>query len=498
MLNLNSQEQKIINLLLKTVENHAPNTVVRIAGGWVRDKLLGLECHDLDVAVSLLEGQYNMSGLSFAKFVQKELGGGRIAVIDARPEQSKHLETAQLNIFGLDIDFTNLRKESYSESRIPVIETGTPEEDAFRRDLTINALFYNIHTKKIEDFTGQGLDDLKNKIARTPLDPVQTFLDDPLRILRTIRFCSKFQLNPQQNIFFAASDEKVKAAFKEKISKERIWAEMIGQEEPTGWKNGFLTGPDPYFATIMLSGLGYRDLVFDVSNHDLNPWDIDQNNPHHDLDIWSHTLLAFGHLIMRMPECSNPKTKAIRNLALLLHDLGKRDPNFQQTNSNGITQYKRHEERSAELAEEILTNLKAPADMKKRIVRLVAEHMRFHWLEDKPRDKALRKIVRDLEEDWENLLDISISDAYGKEFAWGDSSIAERYEFFRARTKELLENQQNEVKIKRPINGNELMEKFNLSPGPELGKLFNILDEELLENPNMTKEEAFELMQKSI
>lgn len=91
------------------------------------------------------------------------------------------------------IDLVNLRSEKYTDdSRVPVIEIGSPEEDALRRDLTINALFYNINEQKVEDFTGKGLEDLQNGIIRTPLDPLQTFLDDPLRVLRTIRFACRF------------------------------------------------------------------------------------------------------------------------------------------------------------------------------------------------------------------------------------------------------------------------------------------------------------------
>ena len=110
-------------------------------------------------------------------------------VIKANNEKSKNLETAVIKIEEQFIDLVNLRSEVYTDdSRIPAVKIGTPEEDALRRDLTLNSLFYNINTRQIEDFTNSGLDDLTNKIARTPLQPLQTFTDDPLRILRVIRF----------------------------------------------------------------------------------------------------------------------------------------------------------------------------------------------------------------------------------------------------------------------------------------------------------------------
>lgn len=103
------------------------------------------------------------------------------------------METATLSLNGQLIDIVNLRSETYTDiTRIPTIEMGTPLEDAYRRDLTINSLFYNIMEDKVEDYTGLGLQDINDKIIRTPLDPLQTFLDDPLRLLRTVRFASRF------------------------------------------------------------------------------------------------------------------------------------------------------------------------------------------------------------------------------------------------------------------------------------------------------------------
>jgi tRNA nucleotidyltransferase (CCA-adding enzyme) len=111
------------------------------------------------------------------EYVQGEESSS-VWVIPANPDQSKHLETATLKVHGLPIDFVHLRNEQYShDSRIPAIEVGTPLEDAERRDFTINALFYNLHTRQIEDLTGKGLKDLENGIIRTPLEPHTTFLD---------------------------------------------------------------------------------------------------------------------------------------------------------------------------------------------------------------------------------------------------------------------------------------------------------------------------------
>ncbi|KAK0537423.1 CCA tRNA nucleotidyltransferase, mitochondrial [Tilletia horrida] len=185
----------------------------RIAGGWVRDKLLQRESDDLDVSLSSLTGftfaHFLSAYLASPEFASSELAAriasstgsaahakatSSIAKIAANPEQSKNLETATAKVFGLSLDFVNLRKEVYEgDTRIPIMSFGTAQEDAERRDITINSLFYNVHTEQVEDLTGKGLDDLRLGLVRTPLPAYQTFLDDPLRVLRCIRFAARFR-----------------------------------------------------------------------------------------------------------------------------------------------------------------------------------------------------------------------------------------------------------------------------------------------------------------
>jgi len=121
------------------------------------------------------------------------------------------LETATIRVHGIFIDLVNLRSEKYTEdSRVPIAEIGTPEEDAYRRDLTINAMFYNINKNEVEDFTKQGVNDLKHGVIRTPLEPLQTFMDDPLRVLRTIRFATRFDFKIVDEIYEAAKCNDVR------------------------------------------------------------------------------------------------------------------------------------------------------------------------------------------------------------------------------------------------------------------------------------------------
>ncbi|KAJ1650615.1 CCA tRNA nucleotidyltransferase, mitochondrial [Dispira simplex] len=230
---LNESEARLCQLLddlSQTFRQEHPDQkplTLRIAGGWVRDKLLGLESSDIDVAVDI------MTGYELAQLVRRGLQKtghktSQVAKINSNPERSKHLETATMMVLGMSIDFVNLRSEVYDpQSRIPsAVQFGTPTEDAHRRDITINALFYNIHTREVEDFTGQGIPDLTEGVVRTPLAAYETFQDDPLRILRCIRFASRFRFAMDPDISQAVQKPEILSALREKISRERIGSEV--------------------------------------------------------------------------------------------------------------------------------------------------------------------------------------------------------------------------------------------------------------------------------
>ncbi|EGG23741.1 tRNA nucleotidyltransferase [Cavenderia fasciculata] len=247
-------EQKLFQILLDVAKVNNCNTTLRVAGGWVRDKLRGDNSHDIDIALD------NMMGEAFAALVNKYLEDHhqethRIGVIQSNPDQSKHLETATVKIFDSWVDLVNLRSETYSSnSRIPEIKIGTPEQDAFRRDLTINSLFYNVNENRIEDFTGNGIVDLKCGIVRTPLPPLTTFLDDPLRVLRSIRFATRLYYAIDHKLVEAASNPTVKEALKSKVSHERIGIEL----------DGMLNGPRPDLAIQLIYEFGLFDHVINI------------------------------------------------------------------------------------------------------------------------------------------------------------------------------------------------------------------------------------------
>ena len=284
VIDLSQEEQRLFHVLLQAAQLAERRTTVRIAGGWVRDKLLGRTSHDIDVTLD------NCTGRDFAEAVNSFLRAhgektSTIGVIAANPEQSKHLETATCRVLDHWIDFVHLRTEVYEPgSRIPRVTFGTAlqvrcvpakaaiactsvhatsctirysrtiapsiphvalSQDAERRDFTVNALFFNLSDACVEDMTGRGCEDLAAHVLRTPLPPRTTFLDDPLRVMRAVRFAARlrFQLLPE--VRSAACDEDVRAALAAKISRERIGKEV----------EGMLTGASPVLAMRMLREL---------------------------------------------------------------------------------------------------------------------------------------------------------------------------------------------------------------------------------------------------
>ena len=234
---LSRNEQKLRFLLLEVSNDIAKTTTkpqLRFTGGWVRDKLLGIPSDDIDVSITTMTGvefanqvhEYLETGEGKSKYEEDTIG--TMGKIEANPEMSKHLETATAKFWrSLQVDFVNTRTETYSQdSRTPQMQYGSPQEDAERRDATINALFYNLENEEVEDLTGRGIDDLKSGIIRTPLEPNRTFKDDPLRILRHIRFASRFDFQIANEDEAAMGNEAIGEALKTKITRERIFKEI--------------------------------------------------------------------------------------------------------------------------------------------------------------------------------------------------------------------------------------------------------------------------------
>ncbi|CEG45247.1 trna nucleotidyltransferase poly polymerase [Plasmopara halstedii] len=246
-------EDSLFSFLEYIQRLYTPKTQLRVAGGWIRDKLRGCESKDIDIVLD------NLKGATFARYITKfqrsrRLPLSSVGVVKANSERSKHLEVATVKVEGFTIDFVHLRKEDCKVDNCnSKVTFASPEDDANRRDLTINALFFNLHTRLVEDFTGKGVEDIEKGIIRTPKEPKLTFLDDPLRVLRALRFACEFgfTLDPAlEHVVLEQREIAIKLALN--VSRERIGIEV----------RKMLAGKDPTESFELLRKFHLLDLVF--------------------------------------------------------------------------------------------------------------------------------------------------------------------------------------------------------------------------------------------
>lgn len=402
---LNPLEEKIFSFLLRVNSEMNLGCTFRCAGGWVRDKILGIPSNDIDIALS------NMMGKDFIEQLEKyreiyehkynrpltELG--KTWVIPANPEKGKNMETAAAEIYNEKVEFVNLREEKYDEkSRTPTITMATgpdaPKKDAQRRDLTINSIFYNLNSGDVEDFVG-GLEDLKTMTLRTPLDPVQTFKDDPLRLLRVLRFFSKYpnsKIDPKiieamkmpdvQNMYAdlsSAFDPKKKNY---KVAPERAWPEL----------KKMMSGSKPAEALKILFETGLYRAVFNTPKfRELMDAKMDQATRHHSYNLLDHTLAVMQEMNKILEEEKvDPETRILMNFSTLFHDMGKAHPEIRKPHPKreGEYQYVGHENKSVEVAEEVLKTMGMGEKARSFVTQVIGSHMEPHKWKEAPQELA--------------------------------------------------------------------------------------------------------------
>jgi tRNA nucleotidyltransferase (CCA-adding enzyme) len=469
--NLTPAESLFRRFLLDCRKQYSPDLELRFTGGWVRDKLLHVQSHDIDVALS------TMTGLQFAQMLQKFVAEGKAASyeeeamrlelkaplgsihqIAANPEKSKHLETVTTRIFGFDVDLVNLRKEVYAEdSRNPQMEFGTPEEDALRRDATINALFYNLQTEQVEDFTGKGLDDMSSHIIRTPLAPYQTFKDDPLRTLRLIRFASRLGYKIETASMEAMRDKTIRDALRAKISRERVGIEV----------DKMLTGPDPQ---------GALKLIYDLDLHST----------------------VFADPISKKQTDVSKLPRVYDSLVALTT---KDDATFNQLNIKSdpalswyLAAYTPWENSEAEALEAAKEGIKAP----RKLMKLVGDSVKHHKsvlriVEEVQKDKYPRSrlgmFIRKLGSSWRaHVLYAMLCDFACQPYG----EVAGRYAvLLNAIQERLLLGAAETVPI---LKGNKIQQAMGAQGGPWLTKATNMVVEWQFDNPDGDEEAALQMI----
>ncbi|NJL70085.1 MAG: CCA tRNA nucleotidyltransferase [Candidatus Competibacteraceae bacterium] len=394
---LNDKEQQIFDFLKQARDASAPGVEMRVAGGWVRDKMLGVESDDIDIAIS------RMSGFEFARAIEtfaKQSGvAGVGSAYDVSLDKSAEPTEAEGNnaqlmvggipLFGLKVELVPMRTETYNEkSRKPIIDrTDNVLDDVVRRDLTINSMYYNIDSGQVEDYVG-GIEDLKTMTLRTPTDPVKTFMDDPLRMLRVLRFHSKYpnsKIDP--TIVEAMKLPELHQAYNTKVAPLRAGKEIL---KLMGGKN-----PEPA-ARILLETDLYKS-VFDIPEmKGLNDIRMDQKNQNHKLNLMDHTLSVLKNVNRLMTENGeSSETRIFMNLAALFHDFGKMHPEIAKPHPKrpDENQYIGHEDMSATIAESAMKAIGIGDQSRKFINKVIQMHMRPHAYPDNLKDKSIHKYI---------------------------------------------------------------------------------------------------------
>lgn len=407
-----------------------------LVGGAVRDELLGIpHAADFDIVTR------GDSGALARLLYEKE-------VSPIAPVTYERFGTAMIRVGETDIEIVTARKESYAEdSRKPTVEPATYEEDASRRDFTVNTLMRSLFTEEIRDPLGLGLLDLERKILRTPLEPRATFYDDPLRMLRAVRFRWKLGFQPSEGLYDAIRETRERLRI---ISMERIRDELLKMlAHPSG--------PDA-LADLMDLGL------IEIFAPELVPMVGCEQGSFHHLDVWNHSLLVLRN--------AGPGDEVL-SLAALLHDVGKPPTKF--TDEEGHIRFFGHEAVGADMTRELLRRLKLPQREIDQVALLVKNHMRLGSAPEFTA-AAARRLIRDMDGELERLLELVEADANGLKRGVRVMDLAP----IRTRVAEVRTVTPRE-KLDSPLSGAEIMKLTGLGPGPEVGRIKHMLTEKVLE-----------------
>jgi poly(A) polymerase len=456
---------KIFETLCSVVTSE--NVQAYVIGGWVRDCLLRRDHPDKDIDIVVIG-----SGIEIARKAARKLKPGiKVSVF-------KNFGTAMFRNDDYEIEFVGARKESYDRgSRKPVVEDGTIEDDQKRRDFTINTLAISINKDTYGQFLDPfgGINDLRKRIIRTPLDPDRTFSDDPLRMMRAIRFANQLNFTIEENTFNSIKENAERIRI---VSSERIVTEL----------NKIIMCEHPSKGFILLEKAGLLKTIFPELDN-LKGVETKEGKAHKD---------NFHHSIKVLDNISKKTDNLWLRWAALLHDIAK--PVTKKYSSDTGWSFHGHEYIGSKMIPDIFRKLKLPLNEKMKYVQKIVDlHLRPIALSQEiVTDSAIRRLLFEAGDDIDDLMILCEADITSKNEAKKTKHLA-NFKLVRNKLKE-IEEKDAVRNFQPPVDGSEIITAFGITPGKEVGIIKNAIREAILEGiiPNEHEAARKFMLQKGI
>jgi len=443
---MNFKEQLLQYRIFKIAGDTADrlNLKVYVVGGFVRDIILGRARCEADF---LVVG----SGTDYAAALAKELNIKRISVF-------RNFGTAHFKTDELDLEFVGARRESYDrQSRKPIVEDGTFEDDICRRDFTINTLAVSINGESFGTLSDMfnGFNDIKLRLIKTPLDPLITFNDDPLRIMRAIRFSAQLDFHVDESVKKAARELRGRLSI---ISQERISDEFMK----------ILLSPKPSVGLKLLYETSVMEIIFPEVT---NLAGVEQRKDFHHKDVFLHTCMVVDNI-------SEVTDNVWLRFAALTHDIAK--PMTKRFVEGTGWTFHGHEDMGARMLDAIFNRMKLPLGNLEYVRKLVRLHLRpIALVDEEVTDSAIRRLIVSAGEHLEDLIALCRADITSKNHQ-KVSRYLSNYEKVMAKVREVEEKDRLRA-FQSPVRGTEIMSIFNIPPCKRVGEIKSAIEEAILD-----------------